>query len=68
MLVVDGEIGVFRGELGGGICGCEGRSRASLNVDDIVASVSQEGKKESSVQMHWCLRGVVCDFPQVMYC
>lgn len=37
VLVLDGELGVFTGDLGGGICGFVARSRASLKTDDIFA-------------------------------
>jgi hypothetical protein len=48
VLVLDGEMGVLRGELGGGICGFEARSRASLKVDDIVANACKRAEEERS--------------------
>lgn len=48
VLVLDGEMGALRGELGGGICGFEARSRALLKVDDIGANAYKTGQRRRS--------------------
>jgi hypothetical protein len=44
VLVRDGEVGVLRGDFGGGIFGFEARFRASLNIEDIFAHIYGLGR------------------------
>lgn len=41
LLVLDGDVGVLMGDLGGGIFGFEARSSASLNTEDISGDISE---------------------------
>ena len=53
VLVRDGEVGVLRGDFGGGIFGFEARSRASLNTDDIFADVPELRRRKRRFGAVW---------------
>jgi hypothetical protein len=70
LLVLDGDVGVLMGDLGGGIFGFEARSSASLNTEDISGDISELPRWKNRYCNSWSVLSsvvlfVLTPFPEV---